>query len=49
MSKIAKIILIFWILTIAGFLYYLSLYDYGNTSTQDVNNTNNSNIEQSVK
>lgn len=46
---LAMTILVFWIITIVSFLYYLSLYDFGNTSNQDVDNIENSNIKQNIE
>ena len=42
------IILTMWLLTICGFLYYLSLYDFVTETTQEVTDTDNSNISQEV-
>lgn len=48
-KRLSIMILVGWLLTIAGFLYYLSSYDFGNTTTQDVNDIANSSINQSVE
>lgn len=47
MFILAMVILTCWILTIGGFLWYLSLYDFVSDNTQSVDNITNSDIDVS--
>lgn len=47
MFVLAMVILTCWILTIGGFLWYLSLYDFVSDNTQSVDNITNSDIDVS--
>lgn len=47
MFVLAMVILTCWILTIGGFLWYLSLYDFVSDNTQSVDNISNSDIDVS--